>query len=231
MTAQIRDAIVFATPARPSGDESIWTIERVAGSGLFEPEAHRLRVTSPHTACVRGYHCEYAIRDGELLLTSVSCGLPDAYVRKVAQGTPPTVFGAPLRERRSLRRPFDPTTGQLGPEEMSSTGEFFADGLAAPMDFTGGMLLCRDAINEHAWYSVHLHNVVIEVRFERGRVVETTDHSEAMAQYRLAVDEWSRLPRRPWLQRWLRPLPTDAAPLSPLAHYRGVLVKRRERDR
>src|SRR5689334_8182242 len=111
MTAQIRDTILFAMQTRPGGDESIWTIARAAGRGLFDPAAHQLRVTIPHTALVRGYYCDYAIRDGELLLISVSCGLRRADVRKVAQGNPPTVFGVPLQERRRLGRLFDPTTG------------------------------------------------------------------------------------------------------------------------
>jgi hypothetical protein len=228
MTAQARDTIVYpeggpeGAPYREDGRAQAWTIIGVAGSSLFDPAAHQLRVTSPHTGCWRGFYCEYAVRGGELLVTHVICGLGVAERRKLQLGAPPMVFGTPLRARLFMSRTFDPRTGLTGPEQLSSMGEFHADGLAGPMDFTGGLLLGRDLIEELVAYpgfhSPHMFQALTELTFEHGRLVDATDHSEAMVPYRVTLAAWAKIPRRAWYLRWLRPRPIDAPPPPPFRH-------------
>jgi len=125
-----------------------------------------------------------------------------------------------------MSQTFDPKTGLVGPEKLSSMGEFQADGLAARMDFTGGLLLGRDVIKElivyPGFHPPHTYKALIELTFEHGRLVDAKDHSEAMVPYRVTLSAWAKLPRRAWYLRWLRPRPIDAEPPLPVAHHYGL---------
>lgn len=226
MTKQAIDEIVYAPPAssREAAIEPTWHLCRVTGPEPFQPRAHGLRVSMPHTACFRGFWCRYRVSGDRLLLTHLTCGLGMLQARAVARGTGPALFGTPLRPRITLGRTYYPTTGQLGPEKPSFTGEYYAE-VSAPLEFTGRLLLARewipgdprtlaDRVHEFA-QPAHGYRFVIELTFERGHLFGIADHSDALASYRDALAAWTARPRRPWYAQWFQSRPADKPPVPP----------------
>lgn len=64
MTAQIED--VFQVDGRE------YSLLGLKGKGLFNADDYGFFPESPHTACWRGYYCEYDVVDGRLLLTELT---------------------------------------------------------------------------------------------------------------------------------------------------------------
>jgi hypothetical protein len=224
MTAQIPDTILYSTPPNYRDDPTPqeWAIVGAAGKALFDPAAHRLEVVPMHTGCYRGYHCGYRVRDAQLQLARVTCGLRGKDVVRIGLGAGPRLYGATFRARLHRTQAFDPKTGRLGPEELTPAGDYLVEGLSAPVDFTGGLLLARDFIQElyvHMGFQpAYRYNTVVELTFEHGRLQVAVDHSDAIARYRERLREFAERPTRPWYLRWLRPLPEEAPPSLPFAH-------------
>ncbi len=224
MTAQISDTIIYpalATDGEETSERS-WAIAGTAGGSLFDPASHRLKVQSAHTSCWRGYHCGYLVIEGELRLARVTCGLRRDDIRRIGIGAGPKLFGTSLRPRFHLTQAFDPKTGRLGPKEMTPAGDYQVEGLSAPVDFTGGLLLGCDFIQElyvHLGFQpAYRYRRVTELTFERGRLQNAEDHSDAMARYRNKLSQWAERPARPWYLRLFRPVPEDVLPPLPFAH-------------
>ena len=132
----------------------------VNGRGLFEPGEHGLQVHMMTTACRRGYVCEYAVNDDQLYLIALRVGMAE----------PPTnLFGADLR--------FIGSAATYSP-------------IRVPLSFTGGLLLgarfIRDLYPPMGHHPAWKYTEVLELRFSYGRLGEMADHSELMAEYRLA---------------------------------------------
>jgi hypothetical protein len=65
VTYQIRDSI--------SIEHQQYAIELCTNrEGLFDPNAHGIQTVGASTACYRGFYCNYAITDRQLLLMSVN---------------------------------------------------------------------------------------------------------------------------------------------------------------
>ncbi|HEX3757451.1 MAG TPA: hypothetical protein VHW23_02050 [Kofleriaceae bacterium] len=224
MTAQISDTIQYAglPTYRDDARPEEWTIAGVAGTGLFDPAAHQLKVVAQSTGCWRGYHCGYRVRDGQLQLVRVTCGLAGKDVERLGMGAGPRLFGAPLRPRFHTTQAFDPNTGRLGPEELTPAGDYLVDGLSAAVDFTGGLLLGGDFIRElyvHMGFQpAYKYKRVVELTFEHGGLQAARDHSEAIARYRDQLGEVAGQPVVPWYLRWFRRLPRLALPPLPFTH-------------
>ncbi|MGK5550038.1 hypothetical protein ACSNOI_00345 [Actinomadura kijaniata] len=131
------------------------------GEGLFDPAAHGLEVRPLSTACWRGFIAEYTVAGDRLLLTEVELGLADPDAE---------VFGVRPRGR-----------GHGNPPHT---------GLEIPVDFTGGLLIGRDFVQDlyvhmgfqAAWKYERVH----ELTFENGRLVGAVDRSEEAARERAA---------------------------------------------
>ena len=222
MPARVADTIVYPTLGsyRDDGSQRTWQIAGVAGASLFDPAAHPRDAERVHTACWWGYHCGYLVRDAALLLTRVTCGVRRRDVERI--GTP-KLFGLPMRPVGAMPTRFDPRTPRCPADPSMPAGEYLLDGLCAPMEFTGGLLLGRSHLKEPveplgSWSAYHRYDSVAELTFQDGRLQDARDLSEAMTRYRSAHSAWAARLVRPWYRRWFQPLDTDAPPRLPLAH-------------
>lgn len=71
--------------------------------------------------------------------------------------------------------------------ENSNFGDWFYKDLAMTFDYSGGILIGRQYLREHRIYlAPHAWNfqILIELVFEKGRLVEELDHSERVAEVR-----------------------------------------------
>lgn len=159
MTAQGREHLFYK--------EQRFIIADVTGDGLFDPKNVGLKVTSPHTACWKGYHCEYAVVDDTLLLTELNVGLRPKDKAMAQRGEGPLVF-------------------EKTPK-MTFFGEFAYIDLKEPVQFTGLITIALDVIElfsdcgtcpAYAFRDVH------QLVFDKGKLLSDTDISVAMAQHR-----------------------------------------------
>lgn len=173
MTAQIADRV------RHRGSD--FSLARVDGSGLFDPAAYGITPQALHSACWRGYYCTYGIEGGRLVLKRVQIGLQGDQQALAARGEGPRLLNA-------LPHPGD------------SRQSFFYDSLAAPLAFTGGLLLGRDFIRNlyvhMGYHPAWKYQQVLELLFEEGVLRAEYDRSEAMADIRTALTPESLRPRR-----------------------------------
>lgn len=174
MTAQINDR-VFHCGRR-------YSLAGMNGEGLFDPSDYGLKPESCLSACWRGYHVDYEVRDSTLLLTSVTIGLslPDKL----------------LASRGQL--PFAPGVIMGKPKFGLGTIE----GLSSSVPYTGGLLIADNFIRElyvhMGFHPAWKFQDVRELIFEHGRLLEDHDRSSAMAalRERLAAE-----PLRPDIER------------------------------
>lgn len=142
-----------------------FAIAAVDGEGLFEPAQHGLEPGFLGTGCWRGFQARYRIHRRRLSLYDVCMGRRD--------GDRQRLFGvAPVRAVKS----------------HEFEGEWWYRGLAAPVPFTGRMLLGVGFVHigylnmgfQPAW----LFKQVYEVAFEAGRLIRARDRSMAAAGLR-----------------------------------------------
>ena len=152
MTAQIHDVVVF-------GGQN-YELLGVNGWGFFWPCRHALRVRMMHTACRRGYVCEYAVENDQLLLTALQVGMAE----------PPTeLFGA---QRRFIDR-----AATYSPIRL-------------PVAFTGGLLLGGGYTHGPLLYMGRLaqrYAEILELAFDHGRLIEAADREQVIARRRAAA--------------------------------------------
>jgi hypothetical protein len=146
-----------------------YSITAVDGTGIFDPDAHGLRTGMLSTACWRGYICTYEITGGQLLLRELELG-------RAEPADEPLLFGvAPIR-----------SGGHTGPPVHDDA--LFYTGLATPIEFTGRLLVGRDEIElgylNMGFWPAWLFGVVLDLAFDRGRLVAVQDRSGAMAEIR-----------------------------------------------
>ena len=70
-------------------------VESKPGLG-FHPEQFGIVTEKLHTACLRGFVCTFAIRDGGLFLESLEVLVKDGRYPEI-NGVPPACRGGPLR--------------------------------------------------------------------------------------------------------------------------------------
>lgn len=175
MTAQITDRIEI--------DGITYSLVGIDGYKLFEPADHELKVVMLHTACWRGFHVLYRIDNGQLLISSVTVGLDDEDRAAVEAGGGPGLFGKLPNKQES---------------------GYLYEGLDAPVSFTGGLLVADKFIQQlyvhMGFHPAWKYEIVKEIVLEKGKVVEMSDRSQAMAQF-----------RRRYENHPLSPDPTDQA--------------------
>jgi len=133
-------------------------------AGLFDPEQHGLELRSPHTACWSGYIATYVVKYGDLLLRNLECWTdPDS---------PPPRIGGHL------------------PVDGYEWGELAYNKLELPIPYTGQLILGGGEILGPFSYGLDwsIYELVHELRFEQGHLVEAIDRSAEAAQRRSPTD-------------------------------------------
>lgn len=160
MTAQINDR-VFHRMIR-------YSVAGVSGKGLFDPMDYGIPVEVFSTACWRGFHADYEVRESMLLLTSVTIGLSLEHQAMAVRGELPFAPG-------------------VVPSPSDRFEQHFEE-LALPVPYTGGLLVADDFRPE---LYVHMgfqpawkYADVRELIFEQGRITEDHDRSQQMAEVR-----------------------------------------------
>jgi hypothetical protein len=205
MTAQISDVVFY--------HDTPFSIAGVNGFGLFDPSEQGVQLAMISTACWRGYHCTYEVADGSLLLKRVNLGLGEKDRVLAEQGEGPKLFGQV--PRRYVEHGYRIVHDAAGTTEERSweSSDFIVDGLREPVPFTGGLLLGAGFIEElyvhmgfhPGWKFRKVHELI----FDKGRVVEETDRSDEMAEFREMIAGRPLGPRDPdnqeeikqWIER------------------------------
>jgi hypothetical protein len=158
MTAQFSDNVRYL-------DRDL-ALSGVKGSELFEPKRHGLEPQMQSTACWRGFVCTYAVSDGGLFLEELRIGLSPPEEQEVQAGRGKPLFGQT-------------------PRYVDAWDEHIVyERLHAPVAFSGGLLVAADFIRElyvhMGFHPAWKYREVHELLFEKGRLVEARDCSQAM---------------------------------------------------
>lgn len=160
MTAQINDR-VFHRKVR-------YSIAGVSGRGLFHPASYGIEPEMLSSACWRGFHADYEIRDSKLLMTSLTIGLAPEHALLASRGELPFAPGVV------------PVKDQFGQPTI--------EGLSLAIPYTGGLLLAhgfiRDLYVHMGFHPAWKYTDVRELIFEQGQVTEDHDRSQQMAELR-----------------------------------------------
>jgi hypothetical protein len=140
----------------------------IHGAGLFDPADHDIATEARDSACWRGFLCGYSITDGRLVLDDLELwSEPSGWAHTRSQCE--RIF--------TDRVSFD--------EDIRRAG---AMGLAHPVSFTGSLLVGREFIEHHYIHmglqKAHAYRKVLELVFEDGKLIGTTDRSDEMAEIR-----------------------------------------------
>ena len=166
MTAQIDDLVHFGGTAY-----ALAGIAREGGQ-LFDPDEHKLHPDGVCSACWRGYLAQYAVRDDALVLDELVIGLPESE-----------------RDCRVFDRPFEPLPKR--DEDDHGIESWFThtlSGVPVPLEFTGGLLLAREFIDElyvhMGFHPAWKYREVRELVFDAGKLAAAHDRSADMAEAR-----------------------------------------------
>lgn len=151
MTRQLHDVAVYEGTEGP--------ILSVRGRGLFTPRQERLKTVELSTACRRGYHCRYQIREGRLFLEQVELALKQKDRESVLKGT---------------LRYFD-----MSPAESPAYALFYK-GIGRPVNFNGSIMIgllppgtpCRGTHSDCESY--------LRLTFADGELLGVIDQTEAV---------------------------------------------------
>lgn len=182
MTAQVPDVVVYRGITE--------SIAGVAGAGLFDPRGLGLPLQVISSACWRGFHCEYAVEDGALVLRQVNLGLKAEDVDRMANGGIACPFGrVPQRYSSRIRV----LRGDDWVDEDWHSSDYRIDGLSEPVAFGGGLLLGDDFIDETyihlGFHAPYQFRTVHELIFDAGRLVAEHDRSPQMKDLRRFLDK------------------------------------------
>jgi hypothetical protein len=201
VTAQISDIVCYLGKRR--------RLAGINGFGLFNPAQHGIRTVGWCTACYRGYHCTYEVKDRSLFLAKVNLGLgPDA-ADAVGKLKGPKLFGKVPKRYTKHGCSEDPRTGKSITSWESS--DFEVTGLHEMVSFTGGLLLGDDFIEEMyvhmGFHPAYKFRTVHELEFDAGRLVEEHDRSRQVAEFRQTLSPDSLEPPagapRAELEEWI----------------------------
>jgi hypothetical protein len=178
MTAQFSDPVEYRGRT--------YSIAGKNGTGLFDPAEHGMRPVGKCSACWHGFVCSYAVEGRRLLLDRLA-----VYLDEPA----PVLFGVPPKADEGEVPLFD----------------VVYEGLRHPVAYSGGLLLGRDFIRElyvhmgfhPAWKYREVHELV----FQGGELVQETDRSEQVAEFRREIADRPLEPgngaERAEIQRWI----------------------------
>jgi hypothetical protein len=203
MTAQISDTVCY------QGRD--FSIAGVNGDGLFDPAGIGLKVVMLSTACYRGFYCTYSVVDEHLRLTRLTVGFDKQDWQTAERGEGPVWFGRlPRREQRDCHT-YNPKTKRTEPSKYWS--DFYYEGLCEPVQFTGGILIGADFIQEMyvhmGFHPAYKYQEVHELVFDAGKLVKASDLSHAMAEFRKDIADRPLRPTDPdnkqeimqWIER------------------------------
>ena len=165
MTYQIRDSI--------SIEHQQYQIEICTNrKELFHPNAHGIQAVEASSACYRGFYCNYAIIDRQLLLMNVNIepNMSDRLKFKYGRSEK-LLFGK-------------------SPELSSGRGgtSWIYQYLCHSIPYSGGMLVVDGDIMMRAkfmtHYPIYVREKVCEAVFELGRLISIVDYSERMMETR-----------------------------------------------
>jgi len=165
MTAQASDSVWYR--------DREFSITGVNGTGLYEPSQHDIEPFGISTACWRGFICDYALDDDQLVLRTLFVGLDKAASERARTGHGTTIAG-------------------VLPEWAEYFGWKYTP-LNVPVSFTGGLLIGDGFITElyvhmgfhPAWKFSHVY----ELMFEAGRLRASHDRSQQMAEFRAQMTD------------------------------------------
>jgi hypothetical protein len=178
MTAQFSDPVKYCGRS--------YSLAGKNGTGLFDPAAHGLKPVGRCSACWRGFVCTYAVHNRKLLL--------DAFV-VCLDGPAPPLFGVAPKPDEGDIRLFDAVYEEL----------------AHPLPYSGGLLLADGFIEDlyvhmgfhPAWKYREVHELV----FRDGELVQQTDRSEQIAEFRQELGDTPLEPgrgaKRSDIKRWI----------------------------
>jgi hypothetical protein len=164
MTAEFSDRFFF--------QEAGYAIAGIAGTGLFDPEAHGFTPTAESTACSRGYICVYTLQGDQLILEwlYVNHGVWHGSEFKPSQAP---FFGGRQPETKS-------------PNERGRGLSYNKTDL--PISFNGSLLIADDFIRERyvhmGFHPAWKFRAVHELHFDHGRLTSQQDVSKRMDDYR-----------------------------------------------
>ena len=151
MTAQISDKIMY------KNDE--YSIVALENKLPFNPEDHGFNPVMIHTACYRGYYCQYALKDKQFVLDNLTINQEDEL----------------------------PVWRGVEPEEKSRDGWVY-ENINLPIAYSGGIVMGREFIDEFyvhmGFQRAHCYERVLELELAEGNLVDLTDHSEKMKEIR-----------------------------------------------
>jgi hypothetical protein len=159
MTAQISDIYKY--------DKEEYDIVAMTDPIGFDPHDYGIRTDAPHTACWRGYVCEYDIREDGLVLDNLDVfNFDDEY----------------------------PSLNGIEVEPAKHMGGFRTyKNLNMYIPYTGRLLLGRDFLRN---YYIHMgfqrpyaYKTLIEFVFENGKVCEINDQSKAAESIREKIEK------------------------------------------
>lgn len=178
MTAQVSDRVIF--------NNHTFYVAGINGGGLFDPADHGITPSPNCTACWRGFECDYAVVDDILRLRQVEIALGETDVESVEIGKGPQIFGADITRFDEIFR----GDTREGLHDFTFTRYRYVD-LHEHIEFTGGLLIAKDFIHElyvhMGFHPAYKYHDVFELIFEGGRLVEATDRSQLMAEFRDSI--------------------------------------------
>jgi hypothetical protein len=157
MTAQISDTVFYKGEA--------YGLVGIHANGMFDPDAYNLKaVDSCCSACWRGVHCEYAIRNNEIRLATVR-----------------TLLGKSAKELFGVKPDYD---------DKNYGGIFTACyfNLHKKLSLTGGIVIARDFMEDiylqMGFQSAWIYREVHELIFDNGEILQAHDRSKELAAFR-----------------------------------------------
>jgi len=150
VTTQIHDIALYNGAECP--------ILRIRGRGLFTPQQAHLRTLPLSTACQRGYHCKYQVRDEQLFLEEFRLALNQRDQDKVMDGT-------------IVLFDMAPTSSEYG---------LSYNNIGKPMAFDGSLLLGRPRPSGSEHPTLWECEAFLTLTFGDGKLLEIADDTEVV---------------------------------------------------
>ena len=164
MTAQVPDKIEL--------DGTLFELVAIQNPWPFDPKAEGFTPVMPHTACWRGFVCSYAVKNDELRLERLRIGLA---------GDPP--------EWRGVK----PQKGEFW--KIDRMWDYV---VSLPIAYSGGVIAAAGFIREFyvhmGFQGPHAFKRVKELIFDSGKLIESVDHSQKMAETRERIEAMGKNP-------------------------------------
>jgi hypothetical protein len=150
----------------------------------FEPEDYGLKPESCITCCWRGYWCEYKITDDGLVLDKLYIYNSDGFY--------PDLNGVPVSPAEFEDHKVSTKDGEMIKSYPKHLGHRLYKNINMSIPYTGKILLGDKFLHD---YYIHMgfqrpfaYKILMEFVFEKGKLIETIDHSDKAKKMREIVD-------------------------------------------